>query len=134
VAGSVRFGLLVRNLFDHGFQTPSGQTLTLGRQVRVGVAVFQSDRWVAAADADLMSARTATTRWRRASVGAERWWGRRRFALRGGLGVNTLGNVNPVGTLGASVAVRAAFFIDTHVAVGHPEATEAWSISGRFAF
>ena len=85
----VRMGLMARNLVRPTFHTPSGGEIARDRHARAGVAFMKDPGWLVAADFDLSSrdssrSTTATPAWRELSLGAEKVWGDRRVALRGG--------------------------------------------------
>jgi hypothetical protein len=134
VFGRVRVGLVARNVAEPSFAAPSGVELPLGRQVRAGVAIEASGGWLVAADADLLAARSATTRWRRLAVGAQRSWHDGRFAVRGGVRVNTYGDMDPAAALGASVALRSRVLLEGQGTLGAEQAEQAWGLSLRIVF
>jgi hypothetical protein len=97
VVGRLRVGAAARNLAEASFDTPGGERLRLQRQVRVGVAAGAEpgDRqraWQVAADADLMAVDGPDGQRRALALGAERWWARRRFAVRAGAQAQTVGD------------------------------------------
>ncbi len=113
-----RAGIAVRNLLEAGFETPHGDTLSLTRQVRAGVAFFPTPTLSLAADADLTRSLDVTGERRLFAVGAEQRLWQERLGLRGGVRVSTAGDARPAVTLGASGAVRTGIYADGYVAIG----------------
>jgi hypothetical protein len=133
VRGSVRAGVVVRNVRD-----PELGTHRLPRQVRVGAA-FDAEAaglppFVIALDADVRRYDAGWGDRRIVALGAEHWLRRSRLALRAGGRVNTAGEGGGVATAGASVAPRAGFFVDAHVAFGSDDADNGWSVAARVSF
>ena len=83
------------------------------------------------ADADLTRTTVAGPDRRDVAAGVEGWALGRRLGLRGGVRASTVGEARPVGTLGLSLGVRAAMFIDAHVARGR-HGDRAWSVGRIF--
>jgi hypothetical protein len=85
----IRVGLMGRNLTRPTFHTPSDEEIVRDRHARAGV-VFMKDRgWLVAIDFDLTSRDASDLTktmpsWRELALGAEKQWGDRRVALRGG--------------------------------------------------
>lgn len=116
--GRVRAGVAVRNLLEPRFEVAAGSELTLGRQVRAGVAVFPTETLSLAADADLTATTDLTGERRSLALGGEQRLWRERVGLRGGLRLSTIGDVRTTVTAGASVAFRTGVYADGYVAVG----------------
>jgi hypothetical protein len=139
VAGVVRLGVVARNLAAASFEAPDGSRLGFERQVRVGVAVgrepaYVQRAWQVAADADLLIVEGPGGQHRGLAVGAERWWARRRVALRGGGQVQTVGGVRPAASLGGSGAVWSGLLVEAHATAGGDRAARGWGVSARVAF
>ncbi len=145
VAGPVRFGLVGRNLRKPDFApddtTGAGK---LSRQVRAGIAVtpgFVPNRTVAAQpsltiafDADVTTTTWAGARERHVAAGVERWVAARRVGLRGGVRANTVGDRRPVGTAGASIALRPGMLVEGQYARGRQPAGQQWTVGARITF
>ena len=132
VAGVMRFGAVVRNA-----RNPRAGDVRFERGVRVGVA-FDADRagygpGIVALDVDLREYEADAGRRQVIAAGAERWFGARRAAIRGGARVNIAPGGEAAGTAGASLALRAGLFVDGYVALGG-DAERGWGVSGRVSF
>jgi hypothetical protein len=131
--GGLRFGLTARNLRE-----PRFGDRRLERQVRAGAA-FDADAVGAfpatvSMDVDLRRYTAATGERRVIAIGGEHWVRRQRFALRGGARFNTAGEQDRSVTAGASVAVRAALFVDGYGAVGTKTGESGWGVAARVSF
>lgn len=133
VGGGLRAGLVVRNARE-----PEFGAHRLPRQVRAGVAYDGEAAglppFVIALDADLRRYDPGWGERKVVALGAEHWMRPRRFAWRAGGRVNTAGEGGSVVTAGASVAPRAGFFVDGHVAFGSDDAERGWSVGARVSF
>lgn len=116
--GRVRAGLTGRNLLEPGFDTPRGDTLSLSRHVRAGVAVFPSSTLSIAADADLTRSFDLAGERRWLAFGAEQRLWQERLGVRGGVRVSTVGDARHTVTAGASGAIRTGVYADGYVAIG----------------
>lgn len=133
--GRVRAGLTARNLLEPGFDTPRGDTLSLSRQVRAGVAVFPSSTLSLAADADLTRSFDRLGERRSLAFGAEQRLLRERLGVRGGVRLSTAGAARPTVTAGASGALRTGVYADAYVAVGvGGQATSGGGVGLRVIF
>lgn len=139
-AGPVRLALVARNLGAHRFETGiEGEDVELARQVRVGAALgggpaWRRRDWTLAVDADLTTTHAADGDRRSVALGGERWLGGRRVALRAGARAQTVGDLRPVATAGASVAVRTGTFVEGQVSGGGDHAVNGWSLAARVTF
>ena len=112
----VRFGLMVRNLTEPTFHTPGGDEVVLPAQARAGVAFMKDPGLLFALDLDLTSREslqpaTEDRTWRELSLGAEKVWGERRVALRGGFRTELAnGNLQRPG-FSFGVGVRVAMLV-----------------------
>jgi hypothetical protein len=136
-AGRMRVGLVVRNATSPTFGEEGGLAVNVPRHARVGVA--WGDGWtgmartIVALDADVTRVPQPDGERRDVAVGAERWWGARRFGVRGGVRASTIGDERPVVSAGASFAVRAGSYVDVYLARGsHHE--RAWGLAARFTY
>jgi hypothetical protein len=138
IAGPVRIGAVMRNLTEPEFRGSTGESLTLERQLRVGAAFDAEARGamplMVAVDADLLRYASATGDRRVVAVGAERWFGARRIAVRGGGRFNTVGRQERAATAGVSVAVRSGLLLEAHVVGGGAEDERGWGAQGRVTF
>jgi hypothetical protein len=134
-AGSVRLGISAKNLAAPDL-TADDVPVEHTRQVRVGVAYVPGARrglaFIAAADADLTSTRTAAGDVRHVAGGAEVSAGR--LGLRGGVSVNTIAEPRPSFSAGASFAVLKGTYLDAHVTRGDDDAMKAWGFALRVTF
>lgn len=131
--GAVRVGVTARNLRE-----PSFGGRRLERQVRAGAA-FDGEAagrlpLTASLDVDLRRYAAATGDRRVVAVGGEHWVRPRRVAIRGGARFNTVGEKDRTVTAGASVAVRAALFVDGYGAVGTKTGESGWGVAARVSF
>jgi len=122
----VRVGLMARNLVRPTFHTPSGGEISRDRHARAGVAFMKDPGWLVAADFDLTSRDAsglapAVPPWRELSLGAERVWGDRRVALRGGFRSEVASGTMRRPGFSLGVGVRIAMLI---VDVGAITSTE----------
>jgi hypothetical protein len=68
------------------------------------------------------------------ALGAERWWAGRRFAIRGGGQVQTVGDARPAASVGGSAAVWSGLLVEAQVTSGGDRVTRGWGVSARVAF
>jgi hypothetical protein len=132
VTGAMRLGAVVRNA-----RNARAGDVRFERVVRAGVA-FDADRagygpGIVALDLDLVEYDADAGRRQVIAAGAERWFGARRAAIRGGVRVNLAPGGAAAGTAGASLAIRAGLFVDGYAALGG-EAERGWGVSGRVSF
>jgi hypothetical protein len=134
-AGSVRLGISAKNLWAPDL-TVDDIPVERTRQVRVGLAYVPGARGgvalIAAADADLRPTRTAAGEVRHAAGGAEVQAGR--LGLRAGASVNTIAELRPSFSAGASIAVQRGMFIDAHVTRGDDDVLKGWGFALRVTF
>jgi hypothetical protein len=129
--------VLVRDVTEPTFGVGADE-FTLERQIRAGVAYASAqglaDGMTVAADMDVTTSTTAMGDERRFAAGAELWQLSRRLGLRGGVGLNTIGDAHVSGSAGASVAVRRGTYVDAEATVGADEARRGWGVSLRVTF
>jgi hypothetical protein len=135
--GAMRAGVMVRNVREPTFGEGEA-AMTLGRQVRAGVAVSSVGRRVVGAtvtaDADLRAVATALGDERRIGVGAEIWTPRRSLGLRGGISANTIGERRSAPSAGASLAVGRGVFVDGQITRGSDLLRRGWGADLRLTF
>ncbi|HXE79687.1 MAG TPA: conjugal transfer protein TraF [Vicinamibacterales bacterium] len=136
--GRLRLGLVARNLTAPEIETSSG-TLEIERQVRAGLSVggepARGQRpWAVALDADLTTIALPDGRRRSLALGAERWWGNRSVALRGGARVQTVDDARPAVSGGISVALRTGLLIEAQATRGEDDHDRGWSAGARLTF
>jgi len=141
-AGPVRLAVVGRNLGGHRYETGGGDedAFRVERNVRVGAAIgtgpaWARRPWTLAVDADLTTTHAADGERRSLAFGAERWIGHsQRFGLRAGARLQTVGDVRPVGSGGASVALMKGVFVEGQVTGGGDAAVSGWTLAGRVTF
>jgi hypothetical protein len=139
VAGPMRFGAVVRNVFELEFDGDdlSLPPMKLPRQVRLGAALDASTLGLPLMVALDVDAQRYDSPWgdrRVVAVGAEHWVVKRRLALRGGARFNTVGREEKTGTAGVSVGVRAGLYVDGHVVRGGDAGERGWGVAARVSF
>jgi hypothetical protein len=134
--GVARLAAVVKNLAAADL-TAEGLPVYPGRQVRVGGAYFpRSDgamSLVAAVDADLTRTTTVWGDERHLAGGVELWL-KRRLGVRGGIGLNTIGDARRSFSGGASAMIRGGLYVDAQVTEGVDEATKGWGFALRATF
>lgn len=134
-AGPLKAGLSVRNALSPEFDTPEGGVIELPWRARAGVSYLVLPSLLVAADADLRAVETAAGETRSLAAGAEwRIGGSTRFAVRAGARIDTIGDNRPLGTVGASYAVRNGMWVDVWAADGAKAAERGWGLAGRILF
>jgi hypothetical protein len=135
--GGARVGVAVKNLRTPEF-SDEVQQLELPRQVRTGFSFragsASSAEVTAAVDADLTTTPTAFGDARHLATGVEVWLGNRAVGVRGGAGINTIGETRLSGSVGASLAFRSGVFADAQLTRGDDEARNGWGFSLRVTF
>lgn len=135
-AGRVRAGIVARNVTTPRFGT-GPVSVTLDRHVRIGAA--WGDRWpgtattIVSIDADVTRVPHVSGERRDIAAGAERWFRRQTFAVRGGLRASTVAGARPVASVGGSVAVRSGIYVDGSAARGRNNEAR-WSVSARLMY
>lgn len=140
-AGSVRVGLTARNLRQPAFPVEgSAQTVSLDRQVRLGVALVPRSSaagvhgpFSIAADLDLSRSTLDSAR-REFAFGGEYWWAAGRVGTRAGLRLDTLGDGDPIGSAGVSVRLPRSIFIEGRVTKSQQNTGSHWGITARVTF
>lgn len=140
VKGSLgRMGLSARNLTEPTFEGP-GESVTLERQVRAGIALNVWQFTMVSADVDLTTARAGTagaavtSDWRDVAIGAETHPAEKLW-LRGGVHWNAAGDLAaPVGSVGGSLTVYGSTVADAQVSFGSENGNRGWGLGLRFVF
>lgn len=134
-AGDLKVGLTVRNAASPDFETDDGTRLELPWRPRAGVSYLLTPAVTLALDLDLRAAEELGEKRRNLAVGVEwRVAGSNRVALRSGARFDTAGDINPLGTVGGSYAVRNGVWVDVWAAAGSREAGRGWGVAGRVVY
>ena len=134
--GRARLGLSAKNLRTPDFSDGVRQ-IELPRQVRAGAAVRAGSRRAeitVAVDGDLTRTPTAFGDERHLAFGAESWLANRTVGVRGGIGMNTIGESRRSGSVGLSAAFRAGLYVDGQLTRGSDEARNGWGLALRVTF
>jgi hypothetical protein len=135
--GGARVGVAVKNLRTPEF-SDGAEALELPRQVRTGVSFKAGSasraEVTAAFDADLTTTPTAFGDARHLATGGEVLLANRAVGLRGGVGINTLGETRMSGSVGASLAFRGGLFGDVQLTRGDDQARNGWGFAVRLTF
>lgn len=133
--GSLHLGISARNMVAPDL-TADGNPIEHKRQVRVGAAYVPASRaglsLTAAVDADLTTTGTIDGDTRHVAGGGELLAGR--LGVRAGVSINTVSDLRPSFSGGASVAVRKGTFLDAQVTRGDDEAMKSWGFALRVTF
>jgi len=129
---------MVRNVTEPEFGDGLG-AFTLSRTARVGAALSTGRRGVigtatVAVDADLTTASTVFGDERRFAAGGELWTTSRTLGIRGGVGVNTIGDHRTSLSGGASASLKKGFYVDGELTGGTDLGRHGWSIGLRVTF
>ena len=135
--GAVKVGVAAKNVRQPTFG--SGDTLTLRRQVRGGLAVTSTQHGsvgpvTVAVDADFSETPTATGEARHLAAGGEAWLFGRSLGLRGGVSANTIGPAKSVLCGGVSLALRKGTYVDGQGTFGSDEERKGWGFALRVTF
>jgi hypothetical protein len=131
--GRVRLGVIVKNLREPRFGDSAESAIIVKRHARAGLAVLPTDGLTLAIDVDLDTVDLRDGPRRMLAVGGEDRFGHR-WALRGGMRWNLEGVRRPVGTIGASVALRRSFWLDGHYTHGPLDADRGFGVALRAGF
>ncbi len=134
--GAARFAAVVKHIVAPDMSS-DGHRLDVDRQVRIGAAWDSRPRgrfrMTAAADADLTRTSTVDGDERHLAGGVEAWVSQA-VSVRGGVSVNTIGDLRASASVGGSVAVRSGLFIDGEVTAGKDAVTKGWGLGLRATF
>ncbi len=128
-----KVGLTIRNLTSPDFETPAGNTLSLSRQARAGIAFTVMNGWAVDADFDLTTTHETLGDVRQIATGTEARLGRKAL-IRGGLRVNTAGSDEVAAAAGGSYRIAGPLFVDGQITRGSDRASHGWGISARFVY
>jgi hypothetical protein len=133
--GSLRLGVSARHLGQPAFGDGASR-FELGRQARVGLAWVAAEPGAttgitAAIDADLTRTPTAFGDARHVAAGLEVSLPRERLALRGGVSVNTVGQVGTSRSAGVSLRVAGELYLDGATTFGSDRSRSGWAVSLR---
>jgi hypothetical protein len=139
-AWDIRFGLVVRNLREAGFDTESGP-VEMKRQFRIGAALTPRAApsgvhgpFSLAADADLTTTPGPLGLRRGAAVGGEYWLGRGLAGVRGGVRWSTLGDSSRALSGGVTVRLPKSMYVEGQVTKSNESDEKAWNVGGGIAF
>jgi len=137
-----RAGITVKHVAEPSFGDGDSRVV-LDRQARAGVALLAGqhgvlDNAILAFDADLDATDTATGGAKHLALGAEGWFYRRLFGLRGGVSKNRVGLEGRSTSAGASLAITRSRSISTYVdgamTFGNDRSRDGWNVSVRLTF
>ena len=135
--GGARVGLAVKNIRTPEFSDGVEQ-FELPRQARTGFSFkagsASTAEVTAAVDADLTTTPTAFGDARHLATGVEALLANRAVGVRGGVGINTVGETRMSASVGASVAFRSGVFADAQLTRGDDEARNGWGFALRLTF
>lgn len=140
--GVMQLGVTVKNLRKPTLAADSGP-LTLERQARAGLALMAPtnsfvNHVALALDADLTRQTTVWGDMRHAAAGFEAWMFGRKFAVRAGGGVNTIGARRATASAGLSLIVSSGQYVKTYLegqaTRGDDPSRQGWSASLRATF
>jgi F plasmid transfer operon protein TraF len=139
VLGRARIGLMVRNAFTEPEFGSGVDAFKLRRTARVGMALSSGTRGVIGAatvsvDADLTNTTTVLGDERRLAAGGELWTSGRTFGVRGGVGVNTIGDRRTTLSGGLSAALKKGIYADGELTGGSDEGRHGWGVAIRLTF
>ncbi len=133
-SGRLKAGLTLRNVASPEFEE-EGLAVEIPRRARAGVSYAISTALLMAIDVDLQAVEGEVGKSRLLATGAEwRIAGSTRFAVRAGARIDTIGDARPLGTVGASFAVRNGMWVDVWAAHGAETADRGWGLAGRIAY
>jgi hypothetical protein len=132
MSGPVRAGVTIRNVLSPEFEAPDGASLELPLLARAGVAYLATPSLTVAFDLDVKPLTLPGDRRRMLALGAE--YRLTRLGLRAGARFDSIGPVNPLGTVGGSFAVRNGIWVDLWAAAGGRDADRGWGLAGRVVY
>jgi len=133
VGSFFKVGLTIRNLTNPEFETPAGNSLSLSRQARAGIAFTLAPGWAVDADFDLLTTHETLGDVRQIATGTEARLGRKAL-IRGGFRVNTAGSDAVAAAAGGSYQIAGPLFVDGQITRGSDRASHGWGISARFVY
>jgi hypothetical protein len=129
-APKLRIGLLLKNLRSPQFREGNDAGRPLKRQGRLGVAFLPADGVTLAMDLDLNTVDLMGGLRRMCAVGGEAALGSR-LSVRSGIRWSVKGAHDPIGSLGASVRLSRAIWIDGHYAGGNTDEAREMGVALR---
>jgi hypothetical protein len=135
--GNVRLGLSLKNLREPSFGEGADE-IELRRRARAGVAFLMGRSGpvslTIAFDGDLTKGMTPLGEVRYAAGGAEAWLFNRRVGLRGGISVDTVGELTTSTSAGASIGLGKGLYAQGAATFGSDESREGWSLGVGVTF
>jgi len=129
----LRVGVTSKNLRQPAFAGIAGFDVPLKRRTRLGVAVLPSDGLTLAFDVDLDTADPTVGLRRMIALGGESRLGVR-AAMRGGVRWSRDGSRRPIGSVGASVAIRPGLWLDGYYAQGRFDEDRGFGVAMRAGY
>ncbi|MEO6713057.1 MAG: conjugal transfer protein TraF [Mycobacteriales bacterium] len=126
----VRAGVTVKNVRTASFRDNAGNSMTLPRQARFGLAVLPTRGLTLATDLDLDTVDLRGGLRRMFALGGEAGLGSR-LVVRSGVRWNLKGSRRPVGAVGMSVSVRRGLWLDGHYTRGRPDEDREFGVGLR---
>jgi hypothetical protein len=136
--GHVRVGATLKNVHAPEFGAGDDH-MALTRQARAGLAIVGQPKGVInqfalAFDADLTKTPTDLGEARHVAGGIEAFTMKRHLGLRAGLSANTVGPALVSPSVGASVGVRSAMYLEGQLTGGSDQARRGWGVDLRLTF
>jgi hypothetical protein len=126
----VRIGLQLKNLRSPNFDDDPETPAPLPRQARMGLSVLPSDGLTLAMDVDLNTVDLTGGLRQMFALGGEAAVGSH-LAVRSGVRWSLKGAHSPIGSVGASIRIRRAMWLDGHYAAGRPDEAREGGIAFR---
>ncbi|HUL73163.1 MAG TPA: conjugal transfer protein TraF [Vicinamibacterales bacterium] len=129
----VRLGLTSRNLLEPQFTDTAGNTITVSRQTRAGLAVLPGDGLTLAIDVDLETVDLRDGLRQMIALGGEGRLGAR-LALRGGVRWNLKQDHQEIAAVGLGVQIRQRLWLDGYYTQGRRDEDRGFGIGLRAGY